>query len=134
MCPPPGRLGRLFFRLVFWASVVFAIAQLMVDESQACDCVHIADEALRRVGIRLATLPAIVATTGRAGYYHGVASIRPDEPCSVYIHEFVHHDQWLRGLEAPHVGDAMWWALEENAKAIEKRALENGGGQCDATE
>jgi hypothetical protein len=132
MCPPPGRLERLFFRLVFWAVVLFAIGQFIVP-AEACDCQHVAYEALKRIGITLKTVPAVVATTGPASYYRGVASIRPGEPCSVYIHEFSHHDQWLHGLEAPHVGDAWWWTLETNAKAIERRALENGG-QCNASE
>jgi hypothetical protein len=116
---------------------IIAFAALMTtgafDPAQACDCQHVAYEALKRIGIRLQTVPAVVATTGPASYYRGVASIRPGEPCSVYIHEFSHHDQWLHGLEAPHVGDAWWWTLETNAKAIERRALENGG-QCNATE
>ncbi len=98
----------------------------------ACDCAHFAYEALKRINVKLKTVPAVVGTTQTASYARGVARIGPSAPCSVWIHEFAHHDQWLHGLEAARQYDARWWALEHNAKALEKRALEYGG-TCDAT-
>lgn len=93
--------------------------------AMACDCTHFAYEALKRSGVKLSTVPAIVWTTEPTHYSKGVASMRPNEPCSVYVHELVHHDQYLHGKEAKQKYDADWWALERNAKAIEQRAMEN---------
>lgn len=107
--------------------VIVSMVLLWCTPLFACDCAYFAYEALKRTGVKLATVPAIVGTTEPDHYYRGVVSIRPNQPCNVYVHEFAHHDQWLHGKEAKQQRDAVWWALEKNAKAIEKRAMENAG-------
>lgn len=44
----------------------------------------------------------------------------------VYVHEFIHHDQWLHGLEAEREWDATWWSLERNAEKLTRDATEHG--------
>lgn len=118
--------------IIAWA-LLMATSALDPAGAEECDCAQFAYEALKRVHIRLATVPAIVGTTGPSGYYRGVVRIPFPQPCMVYVHEFVHHDQWLHGHEASHVGDAMWWALEKNAQAITVRAMEYPG-ECHAAD
>lgn len=95
--------------------------------AEDCDCTHVAYEALKRSGVKLATVPAIVWTLEPTHYARGVVWIRPNAPCSVYVHELAHHDQYLHGKEAKQQFDADWWALEHNAKALEQRAMEYAG-------
>lgn len=115
-----------------WALIACAIASsLLIDPAAAeeCDCVQFAYDVLKRAHVRLKTVPAIVGTLGSNGYSRGVVRIHFPQPCMVYVHEFVHHDQWLHGIEATAVGDAYWWFLEENARNVSLRALELSGVQ-----
>lgn len=111
------------------AAAVFAVA-VESHADEPCGCANFAYQALKRVGIHLKTVPNVAGTSGRASYYRGVARIDPTSPCSVWVHEFAHHDQWLRGHEAARQFDVTWWALEDQAKAIERRAMENAG-ECE---
>lgn len=121
-------LGLVIFCVVFWVAVGYSILSLVRSAAAAeCDCGKFAVQALGRIGIRMASSPEIVVVPGRSSYYRGVVRVDPDAACNVWIHEFVHHDQWLHGLEAAQQFDAMWWALENNARAIELRAMENAG-------
>ena len=104
---------------------VFGGAMLLTSGASPCDCAWFAYEALTRVGVKLKTIPSIIGTMGPSSYRKGTVSIRIPEPCMVYVHEFVHHDQWLRGLEALHMGDAMWYGLEIQAKRITADAMEH---------
>lgn len=71
------------------------------------------------------TVPSVVVTSEPASYRRGVASMPPNAACMTYVHEFIHHDQWEHGLEALHVGDAVWWRLEKNAEKLTRDAIEH---------
>ena len=114
-------------RAPFTSRLMAAFLLLVPVAAGACDCTHFAYEALKRSGVRLTTVPAIAWTTGRTHYARGVVWISPNAPCSVYVHELAHHDQYLHGKEAKQNFDADWWALERSAKALEQRAMENAG-------
>ena len=72
------------------------------------------------------SVPAIVWTTDQSSYARGVVRVRPASACMVYVHEFIHHVQWEHGQEATHVGDAMWYGLEVNARKLTRDAIEHG--------
>lgn len=128
-----GSIASAIEWLIIASALLMVTGLLDPAGAEECDCAQFAYEVLKRAHVKLATVPAIVGTLGPNGYYRGVVRIHFPQPCMVYVHEFVHHDQWLRGYEAPSVGGAVWWSLEENAEKVAARALENTTGGCYAT-
>lgn len=104
----------------FFGSLCFLILP-----AYSCDCAFFADSALARIGIKLKTFPAIIWTEAPPGYRRGVVNVPANSSCMVYVHEFVHHDQWEHGLEALSMGDAVWWRLEKNAEKLTRDAMEH---------
>lgn len=124
MCPPPGRVARLFFRLVFWAVVLFAIVQVVTPaDAEACDCVAYSVEALKRVHIRLAVLPVIEQNDDckhPGCYRRGTVKVKDINNCRVLLHEFAHHYQWERDGDAKDYHEN--WRREMEAAFITMRA------------
>lgn len=98
---------------------------VLILPAYSCDCSFFAYNALNRIHVKLRTFPAVTVNEGMASYRHGVVSVPPNSPCMVYVHEFIHHDQWEHGLEALQQGDAVWTQLERNAAILTRDAMEH---------
>ena len=107
------------------AVALIGILCVLILPAYSCDCAFFAYRALERIHVKLRTFPAVVWIEGPAQYRRGVVSVPAGSACDVYVHEFVHHDQWERGLEALSMMDTTWWELERNARKITRDAMEH---------
>lgn len=94
-----------------------------------CDCMWYAYTALKRIGIRLRTVPAVVISGEHGGhgfYLRGMVGVPDNQDCKVMVHEFVHEYQYERYGEQVGV---MWWLNEAEANEKAARAI-NLAGEC----
>ena len=115
------------------ALVTIMYVTIAPHHAHACDCTDYAFHALRSVGLKLKTVPAVALTLERSRYKQGVTWInkadeRPNHPCQVEVHEFVHHYQWLRDGDAITAGQ--WWQRENDAD-ITTRYAQAQYGECE---
>lgn len=104
---------------------MFERAQGAQPESCGMECASYAVQALEAVGMRLRTVPAVVATQQfrHIGVYaKGVVYVHDASSCRVMVHEFVHHYQWLASGQRdsePHM-----WSDEITAAGVTTLAVQ----------
>lgn len=88
------------------------------------DCVFVAIAALKLIGITLATVPSVVVTDahGRGEYTPNVIYVKDVSECYVYVHEFIHHKQYLVTKRIPKTL-AEYWLWEREAAMLTMHAM-----------
>lgn len=108
------------------------VALLLATQALAeCDCMWYAYTALKMIGVRLKTIPAVVISAehgGRGFYVRGVVGVPNNQVCKIMVHEFVHQYQYEHYGEQK-MYSAGWWLNEQEAEAKSVRAM-NIAGDC----
>lgn len=116
---------------MFTIRELFAVALFggfcLFSEAYGCDCTFYAVDALKRVGVKLKTIPNVAINDWHkypGVYSRGVVQIKDPNDCRTFVHEFYHHFQWEHAGDAK--GEAEWWKRERDAAIVTMYA--DGGG------
>ncbi len=77
--------------------------------------------SVKKAGLRITTMPSVVIGE-RPSYRAGVITLTNTWDCRVYLHELVHHVQWLQFGDAK--SEAEWWRRERDAAIVTERIWE----------
>lgn len=111
-------------KLRWVAAVLLALVLSRVDAAE--DCTAVAIEGLRRIGIKLKTVPSVSVNRYHpfSGWYRaGRVDVWDGGDCVVLTHEFYHEYQQEHWV-IPAFGSIAWMRFERDAKVATERVFE----------
>jgi hypothetical protein len=113
-------------KLRWVAAALLALVLSRADAAELYDCTSVAIEGLRRVGVKLKTVPSVSVNRYHAfsGWYRaGRVDVWDNGDCVVLTHEFYHHYQAQRWV-IPAFGSLQWMQFERDARVVTERVFE----------